>query len=126
MGPLMQSNGISILNEDGVIAACSFLEVGPCSRTDNYQRGRNYLEAACRTIVASKLGSVVAIPDEINRITRDKHTDRRIVDIRVNVVRQISLDGPREWAMGDYTKIYSDGSEELATFDEFREGVRNF
>ncbi|WP_430316995.1 hypothetical protein [Pseudomonas sp. p1(2021b)] len=46
--------------------------------------------------------------------------DRRVVEIHVNVIRQASLDGPHEWAMGDYTKIYSDGSEELATFDEFR------
>ena len=45
---------------------------------------------------------------------------KKLVEVRLDVMRCQSLDGPYVWAKGDFTKVFDDGSEEPATFDEYR------
>ena len=44
---------------------------------------------------------------------------RAVVAIERNVIRPLTLDGPAKWAKGDFTKTYSDGAQEDATYDEY-------
>lgn len=42
-----------------------------------------------------------------------------IVDVECNIMRPQSLDGPRRWAKGDFTKTLSDGAQASATYEEY-------
>ena len=50
-------------------------------------------------------------------------TERTVVKVECNVMRMTTLDGPIEWSKGDYTKVYSDGTEENATYDEYSASI---
>lgn len=46
-------------------------------------------------------------------------TERTVVDVKCDVLRAGTLAGPIQWVRGDYSKVFSDGTNEPATFDEY-------
>lgn len=46
-------------------------------------------------------------------------TDRTLVDIECARLRFTPLAGPKEWAAGDFLKVYSDGTAEHASYNEY-------
>lgn len=47
-------------------------------------------------------------------------TERTVVRVEHHTIRAGEIGGPIQWARGDFTKVFSDGTKEPATFDECR------
>ena len=50
-------------------------------------------------------------------------TERTVVGIEHCVVRIQKLDDPFKWSKGDFRKIFSDGTTEPATYDEYVKSI---
>lgn len=65
-GPLIEKYGLSIGGSfQGVIHACVSVESLPKNSVVSSQTGPTHLIAACRAIVAAKLGDVVDVPGDL-------------------------------------------------------------
>lgn len=62
-GPLIEKYNLSIIEECGEWCAIKEMELGKI--LSNYPYGETYLIAACRAIVASRLGDEVEVPEEL-------------------------------------------------------------
>lgn len=65
-GTLIEKYSVSIgAHVAGIVNACVGIDVIPCGRAASSQGGPAHLIAACRAIVAVKIGDVVSVPAEL-------------------------------------------------------------